>query len=315
MSANDSATKQTPPLMRLDAMSCSRLAVSFSGGRSSAVMVDQILQKWGDTREIVITFANTGKEEEATLDFVDAVDRYFCRQRGHRVVWLEAVMNGHMVGPSANEVTYETANRTGSPFEAAIAKHGIFNKAYPNCTGRIKDEPIHWWLRKQHGWERGSYETAIGIRADEIDRVSARRIENRWIYPLADWGWRKRDVSQYMARFDWDLKLPGDHWGNCDCCWKKSLRKLMTRAKEDPSVFAWWGKMERKYGMVTNGDAQEEPRTFFRENRSAQDIIALAHTKDFEPYEDDKYDNPELFDRWWDTGSACGESCEIGADD
>ena len=298
------------------ATTCSRLVVSFSGGRSSAVMLDQILERWGDSREIVICFANTGKEEEETLRFVDAVDRNFCRPRGYKVHWLEAIIHhGERKAPTAKEVTYKTANRTGAPFEEAIKKHGIFNKSYPNCTGRLKDEPLNWWVRNVIGWEKGSYDTAIGIRADEIDRVSARKEEMRWLYPLADWGYRKRDVSHYMERFDWDLKLPGDHWGNCDVCWKKSLRKLMTRAKEDPSVFAWWGHMERKYGMVTNGEHQEEPRAFFREGRSAQDIIALAHTKDFEPYEDEKYDNPELFDKWWDVGAGCGESCEIGADE
>lgn len=292
---------------------CSRLAVSFSGGRSSAVMVDQILEKWGDSREIVITFANTGKEEEETLRFVDAVDRNFCQPRGYKVHWLEAEIHGPGKGPTAKEVTYETANRNGDVFEAAIAKHGVFCKTHPQCTSRLKDEPMDWWRKKVLGWD--AYETAIGIRADEIDRVSSKAKERRFLYPLADWGWRKRDVSQYMERFDWDLKLPGDHWGNCDVCWKKSLRKLMTRAKEDPSVFAWWGHMERKYGMVSKGEPNKEPRVFFRGNRSAQDIITLAQTEDFEPYEDEKYDNPELFDKWWDVGAGCGESCEIGADE
>lgn len=165
------------------------------------------------------------------------------------------------------------------------------------------------------GWERGSYETAIGIRADEMDRISSQAEKRRFTYPLVQWGCRKRDVSLYMAKYDWDLKLPGDHWGNCDCCWKKSLRKLMTRAKEKPEVFSWWGRMERKYGMVSNGEPQVEPRVFFRENRSAQDIVQMGLTQQFAPYEDDKYDDPELFDNMWDVGSSCGESCEIGADE
>jgi hypothetical protein len=291
-----------------------RLAVSFSGGRSSAVMVDQILGKWGNDRDISITFANTGREESATLDFVHAVDLNLCRPRGHRVVWLEAVTRGPGKGPAAAEVTYETASRNGEPFEAAIAKHGIPCKTHPNCTGRLKVEPMAWWYRHVKEWMPGTYDTAIGIRADEIDRVSSTREKKRLIYPLADWGFRKRDVINYMSRFPWDLQLPGEHWGNCDCCWKKSLRKLMTRAKEDPHVFSWWGRMERKYGTVNRGDGeQEEPRVFFREKRSAQDILALAMTEDFQPWEDARDNIP--FDAWWDLGSGCGESCEIGADE
>jgi 3'-phosphoadenosine 5'-phosphosulfate sulfotransferase (PAPS reductase)/FAD synthetase len=279
-------------------------------------MLDRCLERFSETHEILITFANTGREKEETLEFVDAADRHFCQPRGHRVVWLEAIIHhGERKAPTAKVVTFETANRDGKVFESAIAKHGIFNKSYPNCTGRLKDEPIHWWLRSQ-GWERGSYDTAIGIRADEIlSRASKNMKERRFVYPLADEGWRKRDVNAYMAKFPWDLKLAGDHHGNCDGCWKKSLRKLMTRAKEDPSVFDWWGQMERKYGMVSNGDNQTEPRTFFRQNKSAQDIVKLAFTTDFAPYVDDQFNQPELFDDLLDLGSSCGESCEVGADD
>ena len=280
-------------------------------------MLHRCLERFGESHDIVVTFANTGREKAETLDFVDAADRNLCEPKGHRVVWIEAVIHhGERKGVSAKVVNYETANRDGAVFEEAIKKHGVFNKGYPNCTGRLKDEPIHWYLRRVHGWERASYDTAIGIRADEIlSRASKNMKKKRFVYPLADEGWRKRDVNEFMQQFDWDLKIPGDHHGNCDGCWKKSLRKLMTRAKEEPEVFDWWGRMERKYGMVTNGKDQPEPRTFFRENRSAQDIVRLAYTTDFRPYEDDTFDQQELFDDRLDLGSSCGESCEMGADD
>jgi hypothetical protein len=47
-----------------------------------------------------------------------------------------------------------------------------------------------------------------------------------------------------------------------------------------------------------------QPRTFFRENRSAQEP--------FEPFSDDKFIpyNADL-----DVGGGCGDSCEIGADE
>lgn len=274
-------------------------------------MVDLLLRERSATHDIAITFANTGKEEAATLDFVHAVDMNFCRPRGHRVVWLEAVIREGRLGPAAKEVTYETASRNGEPFEASIAKHGIPCKTHPQCTSRLKEEPMLWYRHNVLGWAPGSYDTAVGIRADEIDRISRKKDERRFIYPLADAGWTKAAVSAFMARFEWDLKLPGDHWGNCDCCWKKSFRKLMTRAKENPRVFDWWGQMERKYGMVSNGKPQVEPRVFFRERRSAQDILVAAMTTDFIPYAD----APLPFNESLDVGSGCGESCEIGADD
>jgi len=289
-----------------------RLAISFSGGRSSAVMLKRCLELYDETHDMLITFANTGCEHEDTLRFVDAVDRHFA---DGRVVWIEAEIHGPGVGPTAKVVTYKTASRNGEPFRAAVEKYGVFGKSYPNCTGRLKTEPIHSFCRSQ-GWGAGSYDTAIGIRADEIDRVSSKAKEHRFVYPLVNEGWTKRMVNKYMAQFDWDLKLPGDHFGNCVWCWKKSLRKLMTVARKDPAAFDFPGEMERRYGTVNNGDGEQpDPRVFFRGNRSAQDILREAMTRDFEPYTDDKFDDPELFDHLLDVGSACGESCEVGADE
>lgn len=293
-----------------------RLVISFSGGRSSAVMLDRCIKRYGDTHEILITFANTGCEHEETLKFVDETDKHFCIPRGHKVVWIEAEIHGPGKGPTAKLVDFDSASRNGEPFEAAIKKHGVFCKSHPNCTGRLKTEPMEQYIRQQFGWKRNSYYTAIGIRADEADRMSAKRHELGYIYPLVDEGWRKRDVNNFMRKFDWDLKLDHDAWGNCTWCWKKSLRKLMTIAKEDPSVMDFPARMEARYGHINKGKGKlDKPRTFFRENRSAKDILHLAKTEDFEPYEDDKFDQMELFNEILDVGSACGDSCEIGTDE
>lgn len=289
-----------------------RLAISFSGGRSSAVMLKLCLDKYSETHDILITFANTGCEHEETLRFVDAVDKHIA---GGKVVWIEAKIHGKGKGPTAKVVTYETASRNGEPFEAAIAKHGVFCRTHPQCTSRLKEEPMISYRRSQ-GWHAGSYDTAIGIRADEIDRCSSKAKEKRFIYPLVEAGYRKQDVNLFLQQFEWDLKIPNDAYGNCVWCWKKSLRKLMTLAQDDPSIFDFPGNMERKYGMVHNSKVQpSEPRVFFRGRKSAQDIIKLSQTEEFKRYVDAEYHQQDLFDPDLDVGSGCGESCEIGADE
>ncbi len=277
------------------------------------MMLKRCLEKFSSTHEIVILFANTGCEHEETLRFVDAVDRHFANGK---VIWIEAVINPiDGIGPTAKIVNYKTASRNGEPMRAAIAKHGVFCKTHPNCTARTKVEPIHSYLRSI-GWEKGTYDTAIGIRGDEADRMDAKRKEKRYVYPLVNEGWFKRDVNEYMARFDWDLNLPSDAFGNCVWCWKKSLRKLMTVAKQSPDAFDFPGEMERKYGVLTKGkEEQEEPRVFFRGNLSAQDIVKMAFTENFEPWEDGKFTQLELFSQVLDVGGGCGDSCEIGADE
>lgn len=294
-----------------------RLAISFSGGQSSAVMVHRCLERWSAERDISITFANTGQEHEATYEFVKAVDRNICQPKGHEVVWIEAVIHEPGTGPSARIVDFDSASRDGRPFEDAIKKHGVFGPTHPQCTSRLKTEPMRWYRRNVLEWNKGSYDTAIGIRADEMDRMSSKAKEKRLIYPLVEEGWRKRDVNEWLSQFDWDLDLPNDAFGNCTWCWKKSNRKLYTVAKEDPSVFAFPDRMERQYGHINRGDSeQSEDRVFFRGRRSALDIVREADEVEFEPYRDEMFRQTELWDTVLDASSGgCGSSCEVGADE
>jgi len=289
-----------------------RLAISFSGGRSSAVMLYLCLEKYRDTHDILITFANTGCEHEETLRFVDAVDRNFA---DGKVIWIEAVIGPEGVGPRAKVVDYQTAARNGEPFESAIQKHGVFNPATPNCTGRLKVEPMAAYLRSA-GWATKTHDTAIGIRADEMDRRSKNAARDRLVYPLIDAGVTKFDVKRFMSQFDWDLKLPGEHYGNCVWCWKKSLRKLATIAKHTPEAFDFPAKMEREYGHIFKGDGpQLKPRVFFRKHMTAEQIVEIGRSGGFKEYQDEEYIQPGLFDDQWDVGGGCGDSCEIGADE
>ena len=55
-----------------------RLFLSFSGGKTSARMTDIILRQYRHLwREIVVGFANTGKEHEKTLEYVDKCDHHY----------------------------------------------------------------------------------------------------------------------------------------------------------------------------------------------------------------------------------------------
>ncbi len=190
-----------------------KISASFSGGRTSAVMTKRVLEKYGNTHEIIVVFANTGCEHPDTLRFVDDCDRNW----GFNVVWLEADVSPEKgVGVSYKVVDYQTASRNGEPFEAYIAKYGIPNMTSPACTARLKTDVMEAYLKDQ-GFLRGkqlNYDTAIGIRADELDRISVRRHKMRFVYPMADEGWTKQMVIDYMKQFPWDLKIP-EHLGNC----------------------------------------------------------------------------------------------------
>lgn len=290
-----------------------RLGISFSGGRTSAVMTKEEIEEKRDTHEIAVTFVNTGCEHEATLDFVHRCDITF----GFNVVWLEAVIDPTAgAGVRHKVVSYETASRKGEPFRAYIAKYGIPNMGSPQCTTRLKENVMDSYRHRELGWRGGTktnYKTAIGIRADEAERCRKDAIAKRIIYPLVAKGITKDEVVRRVRSWGFDLGIP-EHLGNCVWCWKKSNRKLLTLAKESPWVFDFPVEMEREFGGFKCNPAVTSPngkRQFFRGHKSALDILELARTTDFEKFYDKYQQN--VFDPDMDMESGCGmSSCEAG---
>ena len=88
--------------------------ISFSGGRTSAYMLWRVLQsnsgKLPD--EAVVCFANTGKEDEATLQFV----RDCSVNWDVPIVWVEYRADA----PGFAVVDFACASRNGEPFEAML---------------------------------------------------------------------------------------------------------------------------------------------------------------------------------------------------
>lgn len=282
-----------------------RLCISFSGGETSALMSKIIMERIADEYDkIVCVFANTGQENEETLEFVDRCDKAF----GLGVVWVEAVVSPvHGEGTRHQVVSLATADRAGRVFESVIDKYGIPNPDYPHCTRELKGNPIRSYLRSI-GWQVGTYDTAVGIRADEIDRISPTAKEQRLIYPLvSSFPHTKPTVNAFWERQAFRLELKG-YQGNCKWCWKKSLRKHLTIISETPEAYDFPDRMEREKAECGAGDAR---RVFFRGHRTTQDLRLLAATTLFTPATDDARQYQPEFEFEMDAANGCEESCEV----
>jgi hypothetical protein len=279
------------------------MLVSFSGGETSAFMAKWLKENKSDEYEMLFVFANTGEENEETLIFADKCDKEF----GLDLVWVQFKLKSFEI------VDFNSASRTGQPFEQMIARYGIPNIKFPHCSRELKTMPIHRFV-KSIGWKAKTYDTAIGIRADEIDRVSNDRKVNRYIYPLVNLGITKPKVNLFWQSMPFRLNLKG-YQGNCKTCYKKSLRKLITIYQQNPLAFDNFEKWEQKYK-----DANQENRSeftgvnaFFRNNLLVSDIRELAKNKINPPLDDSKiYDYQEsLFGFDLDVSNGCVESCDI----
>lgn len=284
------------------------IIISFSGGLTSAYMTLKLMEKYKGRYKFVVIFANTGKENTKTLDFIKRCDDYY----GFNTVWIEAVTNPVPgKGVSYKVVDYATASRNGEPFEESIKKHGISNRNAPQCTRELKTRAVNAYLR-----ENGLRECkkAIGIRSDEADRINPNFKKERIIYPLiSSRNWpslgniRKTDILEFWEGNVFTLGLLEED-GNCDACWKKSISKLVSIARRKPDTFNWWAEMEAKYNRYIPPGRRHKQKdgifNFYRHNLGALDIIKLSTLPDDEIKKILKVDNLT------EALNGCSESCE-----
>lgn len=224
-------------------------AISFSGGRTSGYMLWRVLQANGGLPpEVEVCFANTGKEDEATLRFV----RDCGEQWGVPIRWVEYRNDekGYAL------VDFETASRNGEPFAAIIRKRSYLpNPVTRFCTVELKIRAMHKHLASL-GWKKGDgWDQMIGIRADEPSRVAKIRarpspetVKETMVMPLAEAGVTREEVGAFWRAQPFDLGLSNNNGvtmhGNCDLCFLKGAQQVLSLIRERPERAIWWAAQE-----------------------------------------------------------------------
>ena len=236
----------------------------FSGGRTSAFLA-KFMKENINYKDCIFVFMNTGKEREETLKFADKCDKEF----NLNLVYLEALINDEKgKGTTYKIVNFESASRNGEPFEKMLKKYPLPNNIASNCTRELKQRPIDAYLRDYY--KSFNIIKVVGIRADEAHRKSLNSKIEKVIYPLCDE--LKVDgkfIRNWWEKQSFDLQLK-DYQGNCDLCFKKSLKKRLTIIKENPEIAKWWLEMEQKYSV------ENIPRFDLRTNKSIEELIEMA---------------------------------------
>jgi 3'-phosphoadenosine 5'-phosphosulfate sulfotransferase (PAPS reductase)/FAD synthetase len=246
--------------------------ISFSGGRTSAYMLYKILEAHDMSlpSDAYVCFANTGKEEEATLRFIDRCSKEW----NVDIHWLEYTNDE----PNFKRVTFETANRTGKPFEELVSRRKYLpNPVTRYCTSQLKIRVINQYLRSI-GWEDHSEnEDWMGIRADEPRRVA--KIKDKSRVPLAVMGITSADIHNFWKNNNFDLELPiingKTMHGNCDLCFLKPLAQIVSLIQEKPEKAIWWAKMEKLGSEISSNPSG----AVFRQDRPNYASM-LQFTKD-----------------------------------
>lgn len=211
--------------------------ISFSGGRSSGMMLCKIVEAHGGKLpdDVVVCFANTGKEREETLRFVQRIGKHL----GIYVHWVEFDPLNVW-----RESAFSVAARRGEPFQQLNErKQFLPNPIARICTQNLKVIPMRRLMEKL-GFEE--WRNVAGIRADEPHRVA--RLRGRsdcdFVMPLADAGITKDNVAIFWHTMPFDLGLPSDGYSNCDLCYLKGVNKLLGVIRNEPARADWWIKQE-----------------------------------------------------------------------
>lgn len=270
--------------------------VSFSGGRTSGFMLHKIIEAHGRRLpdDVMVAFANTGKEREETLRFV-----HECGSRwGVEIAWLE----WRRGRPGFERVGFNSASRDGEPFEDLIRwKQRLPNWQERWCTSFLKVEPLTAFARGAFGGrgacKPGDFIEVVGLRHDEGHRVlkglgNAQRQGRKMLYPLANAGVTAAAVRAFWNEQPFDLGL--EPWeGNCDLCFMKGRGIKKRIIRDEPARADWWSRQESEH------KGAQERGWFDRRDSIAGLVAEVAQSPTlFDPIEAHEYDV--------ECGDACG---------
>lgn len=276
-----------------------------SAGLTSVMMAIK-MKEWYPNSNIINVFLNPSKEHIKSIMFMKQCDDFY----GLNLVWLEAVISQEKgVGTSYKISSFDEIKINGEIFEDGIKKYGIPSRVNKWCNRELKIIPLEKYAKDLFG---NDWSLAIGLRTDEIDRISDKYKTNNIFYPPFENGidsrlrnkfWKSQPIKLHIKAYE----------GNCDFCFEKSKRKRMTIAVEHPDRLIWWDNMEKKYSLkIIEGKEQYNEMVlsggafFGRMNESIKQIVNDSKNPFIKATDEYIYEN-DLFD----AEDECGNSCQI----
>lgn len=230
--------------------------ISFSGGRTSALMVKLLLNKDPDAE---VVFMDTGAEHPKTYEFIRNIHKHW----GINITCLRVIPNPQMRKPSTYiTIGVDDIGPDLEPWRLMLRKYGHPYVGGAFCTDRMKTTPFKKYCEEKYG--RGNFMTWLGIRADEPRRLN-QKPGIKFLAEICSFG--KQDVIDWWSKQPFDLGIP-EHLGNCVFCIKKSVKKVALATKDEPELANQF--VDMLYGELWNRKGQP---IMYRGNNSLKMII------------------------------------------
>jgi hypothetical protein len=268
--------------------------VSFSGGRTSAYLCKIMIDKFGRDN-VDFIYMDTGAEHPKTYDFIKNVNEHL----NLNLTCLRLKVNPALgKGNSYTIVDVNDLKPDLKPFADMMGKYGVPYIGGMFCTDRMKLTPFTKYCNDTYG--KKSYETWLGIRADEPKRLTEKK-EIKYLAELSDFD--KQDVLNWWSEMPFDLGI--DEWsGNCLFCPKKSNLKLAASQRDNPVEYLdFW--LEIKSESVRFDGNTGHYSKMYRGKQSLENLIAT-----FDGSTGTEIKARIRGSKMIDTNS-CSESCEV----
>lgn len=270
------------------------VAVSFSGGRTSAYLVHCMEQRRLAGEDVRYLFMDTGAEHPETYKFIRNVVKHWKID----LICLRVVVNPVLgQANSYRQISIDEIGPDLQPWRDVCSKYGTPYVHGAFCTRTMKLEPFERYCKDQFE----DFETWLGIRADEPLRLKPRE-DIHYLAEVCDFD--KQDVIDWWKKQPFDLVIP-EHLGNCVFCVKKGINKIALAARDEPQMAADFIEVITSDSVRVVERRQQESKIMYRGNNSLETVIGI--------YSDHSREDIAATIRGgggYDTGS-CSESCEV----
>ena len=200
--------------------------VSFSVGRSSAVIVDlavKMMEKHGIDFKFI--FMDTSAEHQKTYDFIRKIVDYYKID----LVCLRVEINPELgQGNTYKVISLDECKPDYAVFKSMLEKYGTPYIGGQFCTDRLKLTPYKKYCDAHFG--KNNYRTWIGIRADEPKRLRTKP-NTKYLADICNF--TKQDVLKFWSQMPFNLEID-EHLGNCVMCIQKSACKIALACRDEP---------------------------------------------------------------------------------
>ena len=239
---------------------------SWSGGKDSTFMVDELLRRGDPLDEVV--FCDTGFEFPEMYGYIEKCKAYWEDKYQIKVTLLNWKTEHTIPSYMSKKVTRGTNKGKMRGFPNPISVGW--------CTARFKIDPTSKYWKKEYK-DRQAFEY-IGIASDEPKRIPPGWENGTKLYPLVYWGYREPDVNPILKERRMFNTLY-NHFDRTGCwgCPKQGIKKLAVLKKEYPQLWHELERMEKQFNQnntanYTGEDGLEVAKPYLFKSQGMKEI-------------------------------------------